>query len=115
MKKALERVQNKASDEQKLFFAMLASISVAVLLFVIWFAGLQADIKSVNSNKPGSAQKVNTNSELQDEKEIKGQNEAGVLGALGDSFYSLTQKQGATDSKEQKENEIKRQPFKLEI
>ncbi len=115
MRKAIENIQNKASDEQKLFFAMLASVSVATLLFVIWFAGLQSGLKSGAANKTDTTQNMNAESEIQKERSIKGQSEAGALGALGDSFYDLTQKQKLDDKKYRGGDEIKRQPFKLEI
>ncbi len=107
MKKALKKLQNKASDEQKLFFASLASGSVALLLFLLWIASLGSVIPQKNNAK------LEQNLESKQEKSnAEAKNEAAVLKSLSKNFFDLTE---GEKEKAVKQEELKRQPFKLEI
>ena len=107
MKKALKKLQNEASDEQKLFYATLASGSVALVLFLLWAASLGQTVRQENSAT------LEQNMELEQEKSsAQAKNEAAVLKSLSENFFNLTEGEKKKDTKQE---EHKRQPFKLEI
>ncbi len=47
MKKLINHIQNNASDEEKLSYALFASGIFAVLSFVIWFTTLQVSLTDI--------------------------------------------------------------------
>ena len=111
MKKVVKHIRHNATDEQKLFYAFIASASVLATLAFLWIASFGTRFSSLYdpsaniANKDAEQLEQNTqNSESQ---------KASAIDSLKTTFYEL--RNSDSKSKQQNKTDFKRQPVEIQI
>jgi len=107
MKKVVQKIQKEATDEQKMFYALIASASVAVTLIFLWVASFgtsYSSLKNIHSNfATGDYQGAG-----QENKQ-----KASAIESLKTTFFEL--RGGKKQELPKNKKEFKRQPVEIEI
>ncbi len=90
MKTVLKQIQDNASDEQKLTFALIASVSVAVLMLIMWFSFIDFPKSGGSANANGN--NFIPSGDLNGKKTDQEASVASGISNLKDSFYDLVNK-----------------------
>jgi len=107
MKRVVQKIQNEATDEQKMFYALIASASVVVTLVFLWVASFgtsYSSLKNIHSNFA-----ANTYQDTGQEKKQK----ASAIESLKATFFEL--RGGKKEPLPKDKKEFKRQPVEIEI
>ncbi len=120
MKRVINQIQQNASDEQKLTFALFASVSTGVLLLMLWIAyfnigGLQKAKSTNNSNNSAVPTQAPATSKTE-QKQSQGASAASGLDKLNTNFYDLIKSKSHKDETQtNKDSVYKVKPLKLNL